>query len=169
MNLVLMRFSARVLNLPSSLDLITISCHLILVASVSSTPSKIFQTASESDNFVGYSIPLANCSASVASSTAPATRRFVDRLHGPHFDAQFFESFYDSAQALGERCQATIGGPEAAGPYMNSAVVARDLVSFLDAYTSSNYSLGVASPNTLNFWGFSYGVSDHTLFWPQPS
>ncbi|KAG0651404.1 hydrolase [Hyphodiscus hymeniophilus] len=106
---------------------------------------------------IGFSIPLANCSASVVSSTAPLTRRFVDKLHGPHFDAQYFSDFYQSSQTLGRQCQSTIGGPNAAGPHMNSAVVARDMISFLDAYSNSIYSKGVSDPNLLNFWGFSYG------------
>ena len=42
---------------------------------------------------------------------------------------------------------------------MNSAVVARDMISFLDAYANSTYSVGATDPELLNFWGFSYGVS----------
>ena len=86
-------------------------------------------------------------------------RRFTNQLHGPHFNVQFFSKFYQSSQALGKQCQAAIGGPDDAGPYMNSAVVAKDMTSFLEAYANSTYSQGVSNPNLLNFWGFSYGVS----------
>ena len=126
--------------------------------------SRRFQNALRSNNSAGYSIPLANCSASTTSSTAPFERRFDDQLQGPHFNAQFFLDFYQSVQTLGQQCQSTIGSDYAAGPYMNSAVVARDIISFLDAYANSNYSQGVVSPQLLNFWGFSYGVG----YFPPP-
>lgn len=52
-----------------------------------------------------------------------------------------------------------IGGDNQSGPHMNSAVVARDIASFLDAYANSTYSAGVANSILLNYWGFSYGVN----------
>lgn len=113
---------------------------------------------------IGYSIPLANCSASVASSTAPLTRRFVDQLHGPRFSAKFFASFYQSQKTLGQQCQATIGGDNAAGPHMHSTAVARDIISFLDAYVNSTYSTGAPNPSLLNYWGFSYGTYIGQIF-----
>jgi hypothetical protein len=42
---------------------------------------------------------------------------------------------------------------------MNSGVNARDMISFLNAYSDSTYSQGVSNPALLNYWGFSYGVS----------
>lgn len=42
---------------------------------------------------------------------------------------------------------------------MHTAVVARDIATFLDAYANSTYSTGVVNATLLNYWGFSYGVS----------
>jgi pimeloyl-ACP methyl ester carboxylesterase len=113
---------------------------------------------------IGYSIPLANCSASVASSPTPLTRRFVNQLHGPRFSTRFFSSFYQSQKTLGQQCQATIGGGNAAGPHMHSTVVVRDIISFLDAYANSNSSAGAPNPTLLNYWGFSYGTYIGQIF-----
>jgi pimeloyl-ACP methyl ester carboxylesterase len=107
---------------------------------------------------IGYSTPVANCSASSSSLTAPLTRRFVDKLYGPRFSLKFFTDDYQSQKTLGEKCQAAIGGTDNIGPYMHSAVVAQDMISFLDAYANSSYSTGAPNPTHLNYWGFSYGT-----------
>src|SRR4051812_28514006 len=42
---------------------------------------------------------------------------------------------------------------------MSTAVVARDIISILDAYAASPEAKDVKDPSLLNFWGFSYGTS----------
>lgn len=52
----------------------------------------------------------------------------------------------------------TLTGSIDAGPHMTTSVVARDIISILDAYAMSPEGSSVTDPHLLNFWGFSYGT-----------
>ena len=108
---------------------------------------------------VGYSIPLANCSGSGVAMKRRSITRHVDFDNDPHrpeLPELYFEENYENATAEGEQCQATIGGPNDAGPHMTTSVVVRDMITILDAFAASSYSVGVQEP--LNYWGMSYGT-----------
>jgi pimeloyl-ACP methyl ester carboxylesterase len=56
------------------------------------------------------------------------------------------------------------GGPDDAGPHMSTGVVMKDIISILDAYTSSDECNGVDDASILNYWGFSYGTTIGQMF-----
>lgn len=103
---------------------------------------------------IGYSSPLANCS---APDTRIVSRDSTD-FHGPELSAEWFDTVYNDAATLGKQCQTAIGGTKDIGPYMHTAVNARDMLSIVDAFAASTYSNGVEGASLLNYWGFSYGT-----------
>ena len=99
--------------------------------------------------------PSANCS---SSSSRPSVSRRVTKLPGPEYPESYWNSTFDNARALGDRCEATIGGKEQAGPHMTTAVNARDMVSIIDAFARTKAGQHIKDAMLLNYWGFSYGT-----------
>lgn len=111
---------------------------------------------------IGSSMPALNCSIASNSTSTVQKRNFerrTDKLHGPSLPEQFFEEEFQYDQQLGVACQAVAGGPNDAGPHMNTIVVARDIISILDAYTRNCVEKTIQNPHLLNYWGFSYGTT----------
>ncbi|TAQ83854.1 hypothetical protein B7494_g7815 [Chlorociboria aeruginascens] len=103
---------------------------------------------------MGRSIPLANCS----SSTNTKLRSRAFGLAGPELPDAYWNQTFETAIALGQECNATIGGPDEAGPHMSTAVVARDMLSIVDAFAATECGKSVETSSLLNYWGFSYGT-----------
>ncbi|RDW91638.1 hypothetical protein BP5796_02803 [Coleophoma crateriformis] len=100
---------------------------------------------------IGRSIPLANCS---ATST---TQRRSAEISGPDFGPSFLNSTLTSAIALGEECEATIGGVDGVGTHMTTAINARDMISIVDAFARTVDNTTSSNSSLVNYWGFSYG------------
>ena len=107
---------------------------------------------------IGYSVPLAKCSPSPPTKKPRFRRRGHNKLYGPELPEEFFDNEYETAQQLGQECQTVIGGPNDAGPHMNTAVVVRDIISILDAFAVTTEAEGLKDASLLNYWGFSYGT-----------
>jgi pimeloyl-ACP methyl ester carboxylesterase len=105
---------------------------------------------------VGYSVPAANCT--LSSDLTGLRRRTLDKLSGPEFPTSFFEIAFEQSKEIGQECQASIGGPDQAGPHMTTATTAHDMVSILDAFAASSDSETCKDASLLNYWGFSYGT-----------
>lgn len=87
------------------------------------------------------------------------TRREVDRAHGPSLPHGYFENVYKVAYQVGQECTHSIGGPKDAGPYMSSTIIARDMLSIVDAYARSSRGRDCEDDTALlNYWGLSYGT-----------
>ena len=100
---------------------------------------------------IGSSIPLANCSASPASS-----RPF--KLDGPDFTLSYYNNALESAIELAQACQSVIGGENDAGPHMTTTVNARDMISIADAFAQTPEGKSIPNAELVNYWGFSYGT-----------
>jgi len=111
----------------------------------------------------GYAIPPGNCSlsAQLAIPLGPVMKRqALDKLSGPSLPEAYFENVYQITQEIGQECSGSIGGPKDAGPHMSTAIVARDMISILDAYAKSEDGKHCegGDASLLNFWGMSYGT-----------
>ncbi|KAF9879047.1 hypothetical protein CkaCkLH20_03280 [Colletotrichum karsti] len=104
---------------------------------------------------VGLGEPRLNCS---TNTTTLQTRdeephRLVD---------DFYQRYIDFSADLGRRCEARAGGETGAGRYMTTAVTARDMLSFVDAFASSadggRVVEGGGNASVLNYYGISYGT-----------
>ena len=104
---------------------------------------------------VGSSVPLANCS--VPGASFPLQRRLA-KIVGPEVPDITLENIYNQAKPFGRACEAAIGGRNDAGPHMSTAVVARDMVSIVDAFARSSNGKRIKNAHLLNYWGFSYGT-----------
>lgn len=102
---------------------------------------------------MGRSIPLADCS----SSSSSKVRRRNFGLSGPELDSSYWTGEFQTSMEFGAECNATIGGPDQAGPHMSTAVVATDMLSIVDAFAQTEHGQSVNSSSLLNYWGFSYG------------
>jgi pimeloyl-ACP methyl ester carboxylesterase len=109
---------------------------------------------------LGYSVPATNCTGALSSIPGVQKRssNSSDKLHGPNLQSQFFKDALRSSNEIGQACEAVTGGPNDAGPHMTTLVVAKDMVSILDAYAGSDEAEGVEDASILNYWGFSYGT-----------
>lgn len=110
----------------------------------------------------GYAFPPGNCSLS-ANLTIPLgpalRRRALDKLYGPSLPEGYFENVYQVTQEVGQECSDSIGGPTESGPHMSTTIVARDMISILDAYAKSeDGKICEGDASLLNFWGMSYGT-----------
>lgn len=101
---------------------------------------------------MGYSTPSAYCVPSALK------KRVFYQPYGPRLPNEFYQEAFTFGQSVGTACSTAIGGPNDAGKFMSSAVVARDAISVLDAYAASGHSIGVANKTLFNYWGFSYGT-----------
>jgi pimeloyl-ACP methyl ester carboxylesterase len=70
----------------------------------------------------------------------------------------YWDSTWEQAKELGAECAAAIGGPNDAGPHMSTAVVARDMLSIVDAFAATESGKSVKDSSLLNYWGLSYGT-----------
>lgn len=71
----------------------------------------------------------------------------------------FYDSFMRYGADLGSDCTAQSGGELDAGPYMSTAINARDMLSIVDAFAATEDGKRAAKPNhLLNFYGISYGT-----------
>jgi pimeloyl-ACP methyl ester carboxylesterase len=104
---------------------------------------------------LGRSIPAANCS---ASSTENSLRRRAFGLYGPELSSLYWDETLESAKELGAECEANIGGQDGAGTHMSTAVVARDMLSIVDAFAATDKGKTVEDCSLLNYWGISYGT-----------
>ncbi|KAB8293767.1 hypothetical protein EYC80_009252 [Monilinia laxa] len=102
---------------------------------------------------MGHSNPLADCSSS--SPTKLHRRNFG--LSGPEFDSSYWTKEFQTALDFGAQCNETIGGSDQAGHHMSTAVVAKDMLSIVDAFAKTERGQSVESSSLLNYWGFSYG------------
>jgi pimeloyl-ACP methyl ester carboxylesterase len=114
---------------------------------------KTYDLVSWEPRGLGYSIPAADCQ---LPSSAKSKRAYG--ISGPDVTSAFYTDIFQSAAQLGAQCHATIGGSNGAGPHMSTPVVARDIISILDAYAQTDEGKSVGSPADLNYWGFSYGT-----------
>lgn len=102
---------------------------------------------------VGQSIPSASC----LGPNLPS-RSKIPNIHGPEFNESDWAEVVGSSLAFGERCEPQIGGKDQAGPHMTTAIVARDMISILDAFAKTEAGRSVEEPSLLNYWGISYGT-----------
>lgn len=106
---------------------------------------------------IGHSIPLADCK--IPSEDNSGLRRRAFGLQGPELTPEdYWNRTFAGAQQLGAACEATIGGDMDAGPHMSTAVVARDMLSIVDAFAITEKGQALNSSSLLNYWGFSYGT-----------
>jgi pimeloyl-ACP methyl ester carboxylesterase len=102
---------------------------------------------------LGRSIPTANCSSSNTS-----LRRRAFGLYGPELSTSYWTQTFEADRALGAECEAAIGSPDDAGPHMSTAVVARDMLSIVDAFAATESGRAAEGSSLLNYWGISYGT-----------
>jgi len=103
---------------------------------------------------VGYSIPAANC----VTERQLDKRSLVSKIRGPEFPISFYEPRLAQSLYDGKLCKKKTGADNQAGPHMTTAVVARDMISILDAYAKSKKGKSISHPSLLNYWGISYGT-----------
>lgn len=135
----------------SGVDFLLTSSQSILVPVVGTN----FDIVSFDPRGMGRSIPKANCSAGAPNF---AVRARAYGLEGPPLPQAYWDQTFESAKELGAECGAAIGGFDQAGPHMSTAVVARDMLSIVDAFSASERGKDLANSTLLNYWGFSYGT-----------
>lgn len=109
---------------------------------------------------LGFSEPVTNCS---SNTFIPGIQKRA-AIPGQSLPDEFFEDVAKAAKDFGTACQVATGGPDDAGPHMNTIVVVKDLLSILDAFTRSDDAKNAKSPELLNYWGFSYGTVIGQMF-----
>jgi pimeloyl-ACP methyl ester carboxylesterase len=99
--------------------------------------------------------PLADCSSNVSLGLNTTLRaRSVPRVSD-----EFYTSVIDYTKGLGEQCKKIIGGPTGIGPYMSTAINARDMLSITNAFAETEDGQRAAKPrHLLNYYGISYGT-----------
>ncbi|MCJ1448138.1 MAG: hypothetical protein MMC23_008652 [Stictis urceolatum] len=76
----------------------------------------------------------------------------------PRLTDDFYNSFIEAGKELGALCEKTSGGDKDAGPYMSTAVTARDMASIVDAFAETEDGKKAAKNcRLLNYYGISYG------------
>jgi pimeloyl-ACP methyl ester carboxylesterase len=135
----------------AGVDFILTSGQSVLVPVVGTN----FDIVSFDPRGMGRSIPIANCSAGTTNSKL---HRRAYGLNGPSLPQAYWDATFGSDKEFGAKCGAAIGGPEQAGPHMSTAVVARDMLSIVDAFAAAEPGKGVENSSLLNYWGFSYGT-----------
>jgi pimeloyl-ACP methyl ester carboxylesterase len=116
---------------------------------------------------IGNALPSALCTLSSdltgakrkLKPRAPSSIPELEKLYGPTLAPIFFQDRYAEAVEYGPECAASIGANADAGPHMTTATVARDMISILDAFSSSSDGSRCSNDATLlNYWGVSYGT-----------
>lgn len=107
---------------------------------------------------VNNSVPAALCKLSPKFTGSKLKQRELDKLYGPNLPSVFFQDAYAEAEEIAQECGASIGGPNDAGPHMTTSTVARDMISILDAFQSSEDGQRCNDSGLLNYWGISYGT-----------
>jgi len=102
---------------------------------------------------MGYSNPAANCG--LQDLTRKAKRAYG--ISGPDITDTYYQTIFQTAAGVGALCEARIGGDDQAGPHMSTSVVARDMITILDAFAETDQGKSVDNPKDINYWGFSYG------------
>ena len=102
-----------------------------------------------------FSEPVANCS----NNTIPYQNITLGARSVPRVTDEFYESYIEFGEALGEQCEKEAGGEKDAGPHMSTATNARDMLSIVHAFAETEDGKRAAKPsNLLNFYGVSYGT-----------
>lgn len=134
---------------------------------IQATTGRDYDIVSWDPRGIGHSIPTANCNLGSESSTSRFRRRStggVPRIKLAEQKNSYIEATLQDAISTGLQCNKTIGGPEDAGPHMSTAVVARDMISILDAYSQTDQGRDTDSPHLLNYWGFQLRNISRTNF-----
>ncbi|KAI1121793.1 TAP-like protein-domain-containing protein [Nemania abortiva] len=99
--------------------------------------------------------PNINCSAATPTTQAAAlSPRFV-----PDVTDDFFVDYIQAGIRLGEECREAVGGERDAGPHMSTTTNARDMLSIVDAFTTTADGERAVKPShLLNYFGYSYGT-----------
>ncbi|ROW07119.1 hypothetical protein VPNG_07359 [Cytospora leucostoma] len=98
--------------------------------------------------------PAANCSA-----TTTAQNNSLSSRSAPRMPDDYYTDRIEFAKELGAQCQTTIGGETDAGPHMSTATTARDMLSIVDAFTTTEDGRTASKPShLLNYYGISYGT-----------
>jgi pimeloyl-ACP methyl ester carboxylesterase len=99
--------------------------------------------------------PLANCSSNITSDGILTARlRSVPRVTDEYYD-----DLIKSGKELGKQCEQIIGGEMDAGPFMSTAITARDMLSIVHAFAETEDGERASRPsNLLNYYGLSYGT-----------
>ena len=104
---------------------------------------------------ISRSEPALDCAINATSVSGNNTRR--DAV--PRVTDHFYNDFLDYGRELGDLCAQRSGTDSDAGPHMSTAVVARDLVSIVDAYARTAEGCRAAKNSSLlHFYGISYGT-----------
>jgi hypothetical protein len=102
-----------------------------------------FDLVSWNPRGVGLALPGGSCVlpdnslTSTIGATSNLQRRSSDKLYGPEIIETDFLDVYQLFYEIGQSCQAVIGGPDDIGPHANTASVAQDMISILDAFTKT--------------------------------
>lgn len=102
---------------------------------------------------------MANCSVG-QTSVLPRIRRrqLLPALRAPEFDDVLIEETFLAAQEFASVCSEVIGGPTDAGPYMTTAINARDIIRIIDAFAATDDGKRAPDASLLNYYGDSYGT-----------
>lgn len=109
---------------------------------------------------LGFSEPVTNCS---SITRIPGIQKRA-AIPGQSLPTEFYDEVVEAAKEFGAACQLATGGPDDAGPHMNTIVVVKDLLGILDAFSKSEDGEKVQNPELLNYWGFSYGTVIGQMF-----
>jgi pimeloyl-ACP methyl ester carboxylesterase len=103
--------------------------------------------------------PVANCSGNLSSNQSNVLgSRSVSRVLN-----QYFIDGIESGKILGEQCEKIAGKETDAGPHMSTATIARDMLSVVMAFSTTDDGKRAAKPsNLLNYYGISYGTFNST-------
>lgn len=99
--------------------------------------------------------PLANCS----SGIVPGQNSILESRSVPRVSDEFYNDLIQFGKEVGDSCERDIGGETDIGPYMSTAINARDMLSIVDAFAQTDDGARAAKPShLLNYYGISYGT-----------
>ncbi|KAJ8059894.1 hypothetical protein OCU04_011518 [Sclerotinia nivalis] len=99
--------------------------------------------------------PLANCS----SGIVPGENATLVSRSVPRVSDEFYDVLIEFGKEVGEQCERSIGGKTEIGPYMSTAINARDMLSIVHAFAQTDDGARAAKPgHLLNYYGISYGT-----------
>ncbi|KUI67155.1 hypothetical protein VM1G_03020 [Cytospora mali] len=98
--------------------------------------------------------PVANCSVLTTAQSNGLSSRSVPRLTD-----EYYNGIIDFGKELGAQCETTVGGGNDAGPHMSTATTARDMLSIVDAFSTTEDGRTASKPgHLLYYYGISYGT-----------